>query len=338
MAKPIAVIISDIHFTPATLDLATKALQDAQNKALTLGVPLIIAGDTLDTKAIIRAECANRLISIFSNCNLETYVIVGNHDLVNEKSFEHSLNFLKPYVNLVSYPVKVSLSGKNVWLVPYEHDTDNLKSFLESLDKGSTLIMHQGLQGADMGHYVQDKTSLTKDIFANFRVISGHYHKRQDIKCGKPKKDAIGLFSYIGNPYTLTFGEANDPPKGYQILLDNGLLEFVPTNLRKHIIVDRTVDTLFTPLEGSTIDDLVWVKVRGSRVELSKLKKAIIGQKLLGHENFKLDLIPTDSELIVNKPLQLDLTPGEMLDKIIDTVPECSPEHLKRLWREVMGS
>lgn len=335
--KPIAVLISDIHFSVATLELASQSLLQAQSKAKELSVPLVIAGDLLDSKAIIRAECANRLLDIFSSKDAPpTAILVGNHDLINEKGKEHSLNFLKHRCIIVDYPQQSCLSGKDVLLIPYQSDPEAMKAALSWENPPDTIICHQGIQSAFMGHYVQDKTSLPKESFKDYRVISGHYHRAQDIKCGRPRKGAVGLFSYIGTPYTTSFAEAEDGPKGFQILYDNGLLELVPTNLRKHVILERRIDNVNTPVDGINLGDLIWLKVLGSHSELEKLKKQDTGMKLFGHNNFKLDKIYTDSPKLETKKERL--TGPELMDTIIDATDEKLEEkaYLKSLWREIL--
>lgn len=332
MSNPVAVLISDIHFTPATLELATSSLMQAQLEAARLNVPLVIAGDTLDTKAVIRAECANKVISILqeSSCTINTYVLVGNHDKINEKSNEHALNFLEPYCTLVDEVRWVP--ELDSYLIPYKSNVEELKHILSILTKNTRVIMHQGVLGADMGHYVQDKTSLPKEAFADFRVISGHYHKRQDIKCGRPQQGAVGLFSYIGNPYTLSFGEANDPEKGFQILNSDGILTFVPTNLRRHVILECRVQDLNGPMM-LTSQDLLWVKVTGTKRELDQLDKNEIGKRLIGHSDYRLEKVYQDIDLSEIKTENLKDT--VILDSMIDKLEE-SPEqkkHLKELWR-----
>lgn len=280
----------------------------------------MVAGDTLDTKAIIRAECANALIFTFNQCKVPVYMLVGNHDLINEKGEAHALNFLKPYVNVVEGPTRVP--RLRATLIPYMSNKEALQDLLVRLGKDKTLIMHQGVQTAHMGHYIQDKTSLPPEAFDGFRVISGHYHRAQDIKCGE-----TGLFSYIGNPYTLNFGEANDGPKGFRVLYDDGSLESIPTNLRSHYIVNVDVSTYNAGNWNAYGDDLIWVKVRGTTSELASIKKC---------GNYKLDLIPTDSA-----PVQIDtskLTRAQILDTLIDESGETESQRqvLKKLWRDVL--
>lgn len=332
MKKPRAVLISDLHFTLATLELASDALKQAQRRAVKLEVPLIIAGDTLDAKAIIRGEVANRLIEIFRlEPDLETYILVGNHDLINEKGSEHSLNFLKAYCSVIQAPVKV----RGLYLVPYMSDSLKMQEFLSSIPKGETLIMHTGVQTAFMGHYVTDKSSLPKEAFADFRVISGHYHRAQDIKCGRPRKGAVGLFSYIGTPYTTSFSEYADGPKGFQVLYDDGLMKLIPTNLRKHVILERTFSEGINHGEPLSPNDLLWLKVSGTYQELESLNKHKIGMALLGHSNFKLEKIYTDAAKTEAETEKY--TGEELMDKLIDNTAESANDKaaLKKLWREL---
>jgi DNA repair exonuclease SbcCD nuclease subunit len=329
--SPIAVLISDIHFNISTLEVASAALLQAQYKAATLKVPLVIAGDLLDTKAIIRAEVMNRLINIFSNKQApETIILRGNHDQINEKSEEHALNFLKPYAVIIDSPQIGLLKNVRVALFPYCSDQSVIINHLRDRDFNvpEIVIMHQGLIGSASGEYFQDPSALFKADVSNYRVISGHYHTRQDIKTGHPKKGVTGLFSYIGNPFTLNFGEARDLEKGYQILHKNGLLEFVPTNLRKHVVIEDDVVT------GTiNLDDIVLVKIRDTRENLAKIAKEDIAKKYGIIQSFKLDLIHTDSISVT--PLSNKKLPNEILDETIDNtnVSEEQKARLKALWR-----
>lgn len=321
----VAVLISDVHYSLPTLDLADASLQQAIRHAEKLSKPLIIAGDLHDTKGTIRAECASRLISTLTDARCLIYVLVGNHDLINEKGKAHALTFISHLANIVVSPINYH----GLYLIPYETDQATLLSTLSGIPKGSTLIMHTGVKTAYMGHYTQDKSSLPPEAFSDFRVVSGHYHRRQDIPCGN------NVFSYIGNPYTLNYGESQDGPKGYQILWDDGSLQFCPTNLRKHVVVARTSKTIDEPITNYQPGDLVKIKVSGPKSELDLLDKHIIGMKLLGHVDFKLDLI-SDTD-VPNEGTKFSRLPEETLDALIDDLKE-TPERkqvLKDLWRSL---
>lgn len=337
MSKPIAVIISDVHYNINTLPLATAAVNMALEKAEELKVPLVVSGDMHDTKAHMRAECVLKMIETFSKTRVAIHIIPGNHCMVNEKSDQNALEFLigNPRIYLWTRPIYVEEIES--WLIPYQSGIETLEGTLSELSSSSRLIMHQGVQSAYMGHYLQDKTSLPKEAFADFRVISGHYHRRQDIKCGRPRKGAVGLFSYVGNPYTLSFGEATDPPKGFQILNSDGILTFVPTNLRKHIVAERTTEDLFSPVSNYIEGDLLWVKVTGVREELEKINKKELGQKLIGHSNFKLDKMPTDTVNLKAEALPKGLTEAQMLDALIDKLEGTDKQDLKKLWRDLVN-
>lgn len=337
MRAPVAVLISDEHYTPSSLPLAHAAMTQALRKAEELQVPLISCGDLLDSKAIIRAECANALIELFGEAKTRIIVLVGNHTLINEKGTTHSLNFLKPYADVIQSPIKDPQLG--IWFIPYQSSPDKFLEILKGIPNGSTIIAHQGVVGGDLGHYVKDSGAIPKDALADYRTILGHYHKAQDIKCGRPRKGAIGLASYVGTPYTASFAEANDGPKGFRILWSDGILESVPTNLRKHIILEMNVINEGLPLRPGLIlnkEDLLWIKATAPASVLAKLNKKAIGMSLPMGENFKLDKIPTESPKDTQERKELKDT--ELLDKIIEDLNESQSQKkiLKDLWRQLL--
>ncbi len=335
MPKPVAVISGDIHFTPATLELASAAVRQMQARAEELRVPMILNGDTLDSKDILRGGVVNALIELLKESDVNTYFNWGNHESTNERADTHTLHFLKPYATVIDTPIFVS--ELDSYIIPYFHDAAKLQAVLTEIPKLSRLIIHQGVQTAFMGAYTVDKSSLPKEAYADYRVIASHYHRAQDLKCGRPRKGAVGLFSYCGSPYSQSFGEAADGPKGFQVLYDDGLLEQVPTNLRKHVILECEVDHLHECVEMSMADinpgDLLWLKVTGTYQQLAGLNKQKIGQELLGHGNYRLEKIYTDTE----KPEAEDKprTGEDLMDALVDGTGEAEKDRtaMKGLWR-----
>lgn len=321
---PAFVAISDIHFTVNSLPLASAALKSALLKAELLGVPLIIAGDLNDTKAIIRAEVANALIQILSYSKIEIFILVGNHDLMNEKGSEHGLNYLRPYARIIDKPTRIK-SFENTVFIPYQTDTAKLQEILSTIcNPGDLLVMHQGIQNAYMGDYVQDKTSISAKLLENFVCISGHYHRHQ----------TVGTLTYIGSPYTTSFGEANDGPKGFLVVNEDGTFKREILNLRKHVISEYTPDNP----PGKDVfnqQDLVWIRLSGPSSWLDTINKRELGIKLR-LANFKLDKCVTDRPEITSENRKL--TDSELFDHIIDNTSDSKErkENLKRLWKELM--
>lgn len=334
--KPIAVISGDIHYNLKTLEVADNATRQAITKANELDVPFISNGDLHDSKANLRGECINRIIETFKLCNKKPYVNVGNHSLINEKGKEHALHFLAAYAYIIDEPKYIE--ELESFIIPYYSDGELLLNYLEYLMPSvSRLIMHQGVNGSNMGHYIQDKSAIPKEALADFRVILSHYHAHQNIECGPIKANNIGLATYIGSPYSTSYGEANDPPKGFGILYSDGSLEFVPTNLRKHIVLEYTYGGL-NFLENTSIDikdnDLLWVKVKGPKEVLDKLTKQSISINLNITIPFKLDLIPNKVEFTA-KPTK-ELTQNEVFDNIIErsNIEVETKKRLQTLWKQ----
>lgn len=329
--KPCAILISDVHYNINTLTLADAAMRQAIDKANDLQIPLIVAGDLHDTKANLRGECVNAMIQTFKLCKVKPYILRGNHDQINEKSQEHSLNFLAPYASIVTEMQRILSPLNSVVALPYQHSPELFKEKLSLLLPYQKLICHQGVNKANSGEYVQDKSAITTDDVVGRRVISGHYHTRQTIDLPDG-----GKWDYIGNPYSLNFAEANDPPKGFQILYDDGSLEFVPTNLRKHVVIEVQANGHSFSINSNQIlpnkDDLVKVKAYGTKENLSFLDKKSLSN-FLRNVPFKLDLIPTEVEEF-KTPIK-PLTNQELLDSIIDNsqTSDEGKSRIKNLWR-----
>jgi hypothetical protein len=325
---PKAVISGDIHYNLKNLELADKSTRMAIETANKLGVPFIANGDTQDQKALLRAECVNSMIETFKTASVKPYVNIGNHCKISSKGIDHALNFLKPYANVIDTPQYVQ--ELEAYIVPYFDNIDELRSYLKTVHKGSLLIMHQGLKSAASGEYIQDHSALNTEDLKDFRTIMSHYHARQEIQCGK------NVASLVGSPYTQSFGESNDLPKGYQVLYDDGSLEFVPTNLRKHVILELTANAKGCHCDkpkAIEIDDLVWVKVSGPKEFVQRIDKNYVKKNWVQEANFKLDLIPTT---MTSVPVKKERNVAQLLDAVIDGLTDVTPERkiiLKDLWK-----
>lgn len=331
MSRPAAVLISDVHYSLQNLELADASMRAAIKKAKLLNVPLVVAGDLHDTKANLRGECVNAMMFTFSNVATPTYILVGNHDRLNENTPEHSIGFLRSNnVCLVDHVLPLEFAT----LLPYNHDPTELALIIDAVPKNRTLIMHQGLKGSLAGEYAVDNSAIAPDVVAGRRVVSGHYHARQDIEL--PEN---GLWSYIGNPYTLTFGEAFDPPKGFQVLYNDGTLEFVSVNVRKHVVLEMNVSDVSKSraiVADVGPNDLLWVKLTGTREEIRQFKKEDLNL-INKPASLKITLTPNDPTTTVEAATDSSLSQMDLLMSLIDNL-KCSADQKDSLKQLVRAS
>ncbi len=323
--NPIAVAISDVHYDLNTLDLADAAMNQAIDLANEHNIPVLVNGDLHNTKSHLRSECVRRMVLTFKRCKIPAIINIGNHDKDNEKSETHALEFLRPYCTIVDKPTKNLIP---YWtIIPYHHDADVLRKYLKTLPKKSRLFMHQGVIGSDAGEYIQDRSALNKEDLSSFVVISGHYHKSQTFELPKG-----GEFTYIGNPFSLNFGEAGHPDKGFILLLDDGTFERFETTLRKHIKIDIKVGDLDHPdlwQYNYNESDLLWVRVHGDS-EYLKLSKQEIARLMEIKGDFKLELIPTVVESELSKA-EKNQSPEKLLEVMIENATGLSEIQRKRI-------
>lgn len=330
--RPIAVAISDIHYNLQTLEVADKCLRMAVDKANELGVPLVVSGDLHDTKANLRGECVKAIRNTFKTAKRPPYVLIGNHDLINEKSDDHSLNCIEDLVLIVNRPLSPKqrefIDPELGHLIPYQHDPEKMRAILNNIEIGSHLIIHQGRAGALAGGYSFDKSALPASVYKPFRTFSGHYHEHQVFDDGN--------FVFIGNPYTLGAAEAGHPAKGFVIINEDFSFEHIPTNVRKHRVITLNLSD-FDKAEKivGRPDDIVLVKLIGPQRELLKIKKLVVKEQLGLVQDFRLDLVPTDPAV---QPKALDNhTATQIFNAIIDNdtnISDDTKEAVKMLWLE----
>ena len=334
MSNPLAVIISDVHYSLQTLEVADKCLRQAIEKANDLEVPLIISGDLHDTKANMRGECIKAMLDTIDLCERKPYILVGNHDKTNEKSESHSLEFLRKVAYIVDEP-STAYNPFAAYMIPYQHDVEEMRKILAQIPDGSRLIIHQGRHGALPGSYSHDKTALSEADYAPFTVISGHYHQHQ--KFHNQTHDTT--FTYVGNPYTLDFSEANHPAKGFLILNEDFTFERVLTNVRKHVVIHASFAggrIGYSAPQPIILDsDIVLLKVEGSRTQLGSITKDAYAQAFKIPGNFRLDLIPTDSEVLTPKVSNesAETIYTGLVEETKD-LSEADKEALKQFWKD----
>ncbi len=256
------IVISDVHLSLKNLDVSIETLTQALKLSRDLKVPLFIAGDLNDGKALIRSEWANPLIDLFNEYNdVLIYILIGNHDLQNKNASSNSLYFLKALSNvcLIDKHITKNINGIDFGIIPYQVSTVELQDIiLQMKDRDvKSLLIHQGIWGAYMGDYIVDESSISPDAFKDFDFVgSGHYHRSQ-----RPADNIL----YWGSPFTTNFSEANEEKFIWKVELLNDKINTVPvmTNVRRHkqIVFEDSI----TQVEKLPANSLVKVLLKGTK-------------------------------------------------------------------------
>lgn len=147
---------------------------------------IVLAGDILDSHEKIDTQLLNKAYELIDKLRkiALTYVIVGNHDYINNQQFlttNHWMNGMKEWDNVVVVD-KPILTDDLFILVPYVFPG----RFIEAIETTITrkewnnakcIFSHQEFKGCKMGSII----SIDGDEwFENLPlVISGHIHERQ---------------------------------------------------------------------------------------------------------------------------------------------------------------
>jgi Calcineurin-like phosphoesterase len=264
-------IIGDPHITHKSLDKGLHLFEEVERR----GLPTIWLGDFLDTKEVIRGKCLNLLYECFSKSKLQHIVLIGNHDWFNLECLDHSLKSLSslPNVTIID-TVRVHPKLPFVFF-PYIHDKAKLKQLLLE-HSGNDLIAfgHFEVSGFDFGngHLCEDGI-ITHSDFAGFkRVVSGHFHKLQQ----------TGNFTYLGTPFSHSFGEANQDKVIGTYHLDSDSLDLTPTDFPQHIStkIDCSKSGALKRLEAflaGNEKNLIRIQLHGSPEDVAKLDKSLYG-------------------------------------------------------------
>lgn len=200
------------------------------------GNPCVWLGDMLDTKEVIRGKCLNFWYEYFSQSKLHHTILVGNHDWFNLECEDHSLKTLKTLKNVNVVDKYQHTTGQAAY-VPYIHDQKELKKVLARLKKDSVKYVfgHFEIKNFDYGNGRLCEEGLTAKSFASFQmVISGHFHKFQELK----------NIIYLGTPFSHSFGESNQDKFIAEMDLSTGQIEYIKTTLPQHLTIEFDCDIL----------------------------------------------------------------------------------------------
>ncbi len=191
-----------------------------------LGNDVLWLGDMQDTKELVRSKCLNQWYTYFSESKLHHYILVGNHDWHNLECKDHSLRTLMSLdnVTIIDEPTETEYG----FMVPYIHEHSEFEALMRKV-AANTAFVHQGFTGFDYGNgFIAKQESNVKCLDGFDTVISGHFHKYQ-------KK---GNLTYLGTPFSHSFGESNQTKYIGIFNTQTKKMELLETPFPKHLTVE----------------------------------------------------------------------------------------------------
>lgn len=204
---------------------------------------VIQLGDTFDRRKFIDYGSLKRskryLFNRLENSGMDTFMIVGNHDI----SLRNSLDInspslvLKEYQNIRPILSPTELPDWGIILFPWVC-SENFDECLAAMKRTTADICmgHWEIQGFMMNAGMTAKDGMTRDLFRKFdAVYSGHFHHRS----------SYDNIHYVGTPYQLTHMDSGNT-KGFHIFdTDTREITFIENPYRlfdKIIYDDKTSD------------------------------------------------------------------------------------------------
>jgi len=232
-------VCGDPHITPTNIHEGDALVKFIKKTATKNKIDTVLfLGDLFHTHAVVRVEVLDFWKRAFETLKkFKIICLVGNHDKIQSKTEEFSINALDVFVgtknlSIINRPEQMG----DIGLVPFMEDHDRFVTSVNDLyEKGATkcLIAHQTFTNAkfENGFYAPD--GIDPELIPQDKVISGHIHAKQH----------LGKCSYPGTPKWDKASGAHQAQGIFLFLegLDSDSYEFISTEevvtpIKKHII------------------------------------------------------------------------------------------------------
>jgi|UniRef100_A0A6C0H3H3 DNA repair exonuclease SbcCD nuclease subunit len=233
---------------------------------------IIVLGDVLHTHERLHTIALNKAYQMIDKLRLiaKTYVLVGNHDMINNQVFlndNHWLSGMKEWANtvIVDKVLTETIKGEKFVFLPYV-PPGRFQEALNTLDcdwtDASCIFAHQEFAGCKMGAIISVEGDKWPVSHPN--VVSGHIHSRQI-----PQENIY----YTGSAMQHAFGESEKNIIAYLTFEDRKYIrEEIDLQLPRKKIVYMDVEDVDT-YEVPITEDTLKVTVSGNYDQFKALKK-----------------------------------------------------------------
>lgn len=284
------------------------------------------SGDFFDSRKAIRHDTMELVREYFipKTKGQEWHVIVGNHDMhLRENIFPNSVQeLLSQYDNFTVYnsPKAVTIDGIAIDMIPWIC-RDNRQEIMEFINSSASNLCLGHFELSGFQYYKGIESSGESSNFLNnySQVWSGHFHTISKNK----------HIQYIGTPYQLTYGDADDERGVWIFDTDDSSFEFVSNNMPKFSRIYFDADTFdakkLERYAGMNIK--ITVKNRGDVKKFEKIVEAIAA---VAHEISVIDRIDVSQATASGKiTVSAIRTVDEIVEEYIDALEETDADKNK---------
>ena len=268
-------VIGDIHIKSTNLPYITSYIESLKELINPdKGDMIVVLGDVLHDHNRLHTQPLNKayeLINLLSE-KAPTYVLVGNHDMINNSVFlteDHWMTGLKnwPNVTIADKVKKLEIEDSSLIFVPYVPPGRFIEALntINDWESASLIFAHQEFKNCQMGAI---KSEIGDDWPLEYpQVFSGHIHERQELQ--------ENIF-YVGSSTQVHYDEKKC---GTITVIDYDLDGFsydvIDLKLpRKRIIHSSCIEFESINIDSFTYPEYIKLKISGTYIEFKKLQKS----------------------------------------------------------------
>lgn len=330
-------LIGDIHFKVDNAlesdDFVEKTLEYVQKEKENLNL-IVLLGDILDTHEKINLHPLYRATNFIIELSklVKTFVLIGNHDRLNNAVFltdEHAFIALKNHNSNLTIVDKVVVYEDMVF-VPYVPNGKFMKA-LQTVDYDSSkhkiIFAHQEFVGCKMDDFEsRDGDYWPKD---NPPIYSGHIHQYQ----------VIENITYVGTPFQHCFTDEDEKMLMILSIADNKITEerFSLPLVRKRQITINVKDVAEYQIDTSFITRLV---IEGEDKAIRKIiMNKDISQKLK-HPNlrYKIKYIENIKKLNELKKEDADIKKLNFSERLEKKIYDLKDKNIIDIYEQITHS
>lgn len=339
-------VFGDTHFKHKDFEAGDELiLKSCKVASQICPTAIILLGDTMDTHETAKNapwKQACRFIEYLSNI-APVYVLIGNHDLINQSQFltdNHFFNPLKKWKNvkIVDSPLKVEIGEYNIVLCPYvppgrlEEALDmmaELGGCLEDFswrEEASCIFCHQEIQGVEYNGISSTKGDFWDEEYPP--LICGHIHT--------PFNVGNNVF-YPGSSRQVDSNENPDKRIWNVSFGDEGELEFdkIDLGLKGRIEVELEYDDISNFDFNLSQKYYVKIKLKGTPEQFKIFRKSQLHAKMV-QNGIKFGFVPNKDDSGISL-LGCDKKTADNLsfDAILRKLVKSKPDIVKFAYEEI---